>query len=123
MPGKYDLQLYRGDSYGWTFRRWADDAHMIPTDLTGQEAAAQIRDKSGGAQVVDLTCVIALPNEINVTLDADMWTGAPTAGAWDLELTHTASGAVHTVLAGKVAITADITNSPPTLAAVSRRSA
>lgn len=123
MPATYNLTLYRGDSYGWTFRFWADDIHTVPIDLSDVTPAAQIRDKPGGASVVDLACIVALPNEIVVTLDAPMWTTAPTgAGVWDLELTYTTSGAVRTVLAGKVAITADVTNSPPALQAV-RRSA
>ena len=114
-PGKYDLALYRGDTYSWRFQLWEDDARTDPVDLTGVVAESEIRDKSGGAVIMTLECVVTLPNIIDVELAADLWTGAPPAGAWDLQLTY-ATGEVRTVVAGKVVITPDITDSVPVVA-------
>jgi len=110
MTGKYDLVLYRGDSYTRRVRLWEDDLKTDPVDLTGATVAAEFRDKSGGTNVVALDCTITLPNIIDVSITPDMWVGAPTSGAWDLEVTY-ASGAVITYLAGKVTVTPDVTNS------------
>lgn len=110
-PGKYDLNLYRGDTYSWRFRLWQDKDRTIPVDLAGSSAEAEIRDKINGSHFVDLDCVITLPNIIDMYLRADMWpciTGA--GGVWDLEVTF-ADGEVKTQVAGKVTVTADVTNS------------
>ena len=109
-PGKFDLVLYRGDSYEWNFALWADANKTDPVDLTDAVVAAEIRDKPGGTSVVTLDCTVTLPNEIAVALTAAMWAGAPTTGAWDLEVSFP-TGEVHTVVGGKVTVTADITNS------------
>jgi len=109
-PGDYPLKLYRGDSYKWRFVVWADKDKTQPSDLTGAEAAAQIRDKPGGTLLMTLTCVIELPNVINVSLAAGMWPVSVTKNAsWDLELTYP-DGEVDTIIAGKVTITIDVTN-------------
>lgn len=128
-PGKYDLRLYRGDSYAWSFRLWNDDAKTEPADLETATAAAQIRNKSGGEQVIDLVCTIqpsGAPgnpdyNTIHAELPADAWADAPGigAGVWDLEITY-ADGVVQTVLAGKVTVTGDVTNSFPAPVALRR---
>jgi hypothetical protein len=110
-PGRYDLELYRGDTYAWTFKLWDRDENgtQTATDLTGATVEAEIRDKPGGATVVHLVCVVTLPNIIDVSLTEDMWLNAPKMGAWDLEVTS--AGGVHTYLAGKVLVTQDVTNS------------
>jgi hypothetical protein len=123
-PGRYDLALYRGDSYAWTFRLWEDTGRTDPTDLTGATAAAELRDKPNGAVIVTLGCVITLPNIISVELPADSWPDLPvTLAAWDLELTYAATGQVHTVVAGSVAVTPDVTGSTVATALLIRRPA
>ena len=110
-PGKYDLTLYRGDSYEWTFKLWEDEAKLVPVDLTGAVAAAEIREKSGGTQVMALTCAITAPNIVDVALPATLWAGVLlAAGVWDLEVTFV-DGEVRTMVAGKVTVTGDVTNS------------
>ena len=52
-PGKFDLKLYRGDSYMWRVTLYSDTAGTVPIDLTGATVAAQFRDKPGGVVVVD----------------------------------------------------------------------
>ena len=108
-PGKYALAIYRGDSYHWQFKLWADTAKTVPVDLTGVTVKAEIRDKSGGAILGTLTCVVTMPNIIDASLAADD-SALLKSGVWDLQLTYT-GGAVSTVLAGAVTVTADVTDS------------
>jgi len=110
MEGRYDLVLYRGDSYAWRFRMWSDPARSVPTDLTGASAKAEIRNAPGGVLLVALDCSITLPNLIDVTLDPADSSRLPALGVWDLQVTF-ADGTVKTPVAGNVSTTADVTDS------------
>lgn len=112
-PGRYDLVLYRGDSYSWTFQLWSDPEKTVAISLTGATVAAEFRDKSEGTVVVTFGTTVTLPNTIDVEMTAEQWTGAPTGGVWDLEVTFP-DASVRTMVAGKVSVTADVTNSSPT---------
>lgn len=106
-PAIFPLNIYRGDSYGWQVRLWSDTNQSQPVDLTGITVAAQLRAVPGGDPVVNLDCVVTLPNVIDLTLDAtDSAVASP--GGWDLQLTYP-DGRVFTVLAGQVFVTADYT--------------
>lgn len=113
-PGKYDLDLYRGDSYAWRFRFWTDAGQTIPVDLTGATVKAEYRDKPGGAVVVAMTCTVTLPNTVDMKFTTAMWADAPAAGSWDLQATYS-NGVVNTYVAGKVTVTADVTDSTGTM--------
>jgi hypothetical protein len=117
MPGDYPLALYRGDSYKWDFTLWADAAKTIPADLTGATAKAEIRDAPAGATIVTMTCTIST-NVVHMALSAAASAALPAAGVWDLQLTYSTSGDVTTVLAGKVTVTPDVTDSGTGLMAV-----
>lgn len=119
QPGVFDLALYRGDSYRWLARLWDDAPGGIPVDLTGATAAAEIRDKTAGTHIVELTCTITPPNIVTVQMTAVMWADCPSTGVWDLQLTF-AGGEVRTVLRGDVTTTNDVTDStePPAVRAV-----
>jgi len=108
-PAAYPLRLYRGDSYHWQFRLWADAAKTQPVDLTGVVVKAEIRDRSAGSTIVAMVCVVNLPNTVDVQLPAAASKTAPTGG-WDLQLTYP-DGRTVTVLAGNVTVTGDITDS------------
>lgn len=119
-PGVFNLDLYRGDSYTWRAILWNDTAATVPTDLTAASAAAEIRDKSAGTHIVPLTCVITLPNIIDVTMDPSDWTTCPAAGVWDLQVTFP-GGVIRTVLAGTVKTTGDVVDSIVAPSAAARR--
>lgn len=111
-PGRFDLDLYRGDTYQWRFLLWEDDAQTVPFDLADRTVAAEIRDRPGGHKITSLACVVALPNQVDVTLNADDCGLLPTKGAWDLQLTEPGPpDVVRTVIAGSVQVTGDVTES------------
>jgi hypothetical protein len=110
IPGTMNLDLYRGDTTRWQFKLWLDAEKTDPVDLTGVTAKAEIRDKPGGKNITPITCVITMPNIIDATLTAIDSALLPAKGAWDLQLTYT-GGDVATLLAGKVTVIADITDS------------
>ena len=104
-PGTLPLRLYRGDSYAWQVRVWADDAHTTPVDLAGVTAAGQLEGSDG---TVVLDCAVTEPNIIDVALDAGAWNGTGSPGRWDLQLTY-ADGRIYTLLAGPVTVQDDVT--------------
>lgn len=110
-PGKYDLKLYRGDTHAFRAYLWQDDLLTTAYSLTGCTVAAEIRERSGGTQIVFLNVKVTLPNIIEVTMKPDMYAGCPETGVWDLQVTVTATSEVLTVLAGTVAVTPDVTGS------------
>jgi hypothetical protein len=106
-PARFDLAVYAGDSASWQFVLWSDDTKTTPVDLTGSTAKSQIRSAPGGTVLVTLACVVTLPNQILVTLaPTDSETLAD--GVWDLQLTA-GDGWVTTFVAGKVFVSADVT--------------
>lgn len=110
-PAPYSLVLYRGDTARYQFRLWADTAKTVPCDLTGVRAAAQVMDKPSGTAILDFVCTVTLPNIVDVVLPANVSRNLPTkGGVWDLQLTYPSLDVV-TVLAGKVCVTADVTES------------
>ena len=112
-PATYDLDLYRGDTYAWAFKLWTDNSHTTPVDLTGVNAKAELRAKSGATPVAAMTCTIQMPNTVNVRLPVAAWANvAYSEGRWDLQLTYPAPGNdIITIVAGDVTITPDITDS------------
>ena len=113
QPGRYDLTIYRGDTYHWRFALWADAERSEPFDLTDVAVKAEIRNRPSGASVIPIECSIEgegqvsgnwddddaawddpelswgdTPNVINAVLSAAACQRIPIAGAfWDLQLT------------------------------------
>jgi hypothetical protein len=110
IPGTMNLDLYRGDTTRWQFKLWLDAEKTDPLDLSGVVAKAEIRDKPGGKKITPIQCVITLPNIIDASLLAVNSKLLPLKGSWDLQLTYT-GGDVATLLAGKVVVIADVTDS------------
>lgn len=109
-PGKYNLAIYRGDSYHWRFTLWEDIDRTDPVDLTGVTAKAEIRAASGGVVYTEIQCTVIQPNIIDGILSATASKLIPKTGVWDLQLTY-GTGDVKTPLAGAVTITPDVTDS------------
>jgi hypothetical protein len=109
-PAKYDLNLYRGDSYGWRFVLWQDVNKTNPVVLTGAVVASEIRDKPSGTKIIPLACTVTLPNIIDVVLNAALCETCPNKGVWDLQITYP-DAQVNTPVAGIVITTADVTES------------
>jgi len=109
-PGRFDLNLYRGDSYAYRFVLWQDDLQSVAVDLTGATAEAEIRERSAGVAVTVLTTTVTLPNIVEVAVDPAMYVTVPAKGVWDLQLTF-ADGSVQTPVAGAVTVTGDVTDS------------
>jgi len=113
-PGRFNLELYRGDTHSWQFSLWEDVATQIPVDLATVTPKAEIRDRSAGRVYATLTSVVTLPNLILVTLSAMHCRGCPAEGVWDLQLTYS-NGEIHTVVAGSVVTIGDVTDSGSTV--------
>lgn len=110
MPGKSDLDLYRGDTVRFTVKVWDDAGKTQPSDLSDATPKAEIRDKPAGALLAAFTCTITAPNIVNLVLDAATAATLPGKGVWDLQLTY-GSGDVRTVAYGAVRVTVDVTDS------------
>ena len=109
IPGTYDLSIYRGDTGRWQFKLWSDANKTVPVNLTGVTVAAMIRDKTtGGTFSLPLTCVVTMPNIVDMSLTPAQSQTLPTKGVWDLQLTYT-GGDILTVLKGAANVTLDVT--------------
>lgn len=121
LPGRYDLTgedpatgrgLYRGDTKSWSVEFFQDDGTTpITEDLsTGHTFLSEIR-ASPDASVVLATITVAATgaNALSLTLpaaQAAQLTGS--SGSWDLQVTRTSDGFVHTYLFGDVDILGDV---------------
>ena len=113
-PGTLNLDLYRGDTFGWRLMLWTNDDKTQPMDLTDATVRAEIRYESAGAEVMEIDAAVTLPNQIDLTLEADAWLEFPyrkkPIPIWDVQITF-ADDSVFTVLRGNVYITNDVTDS------------
>jgi hypothetical protein len=111
MPQQVALNVYRGDSYHWTFTFWTDPGATAPYDLAGAVAKAEIRTRSDLPVLAELVCVVTPPNIADVELPAALSALLVSGKAmWDLQMTFP-DDSVRTLVAGAVTITADITDS------------
>jgi hypothetical protein len=113
FPGKYDISVYRGDTYEWWFTLNVFDVALgmlLPVNITGWRFKAEIRPGvdaplQAAMQEVgrdDLGGVIAM------RLVHDQSRLLTSGGVWDLEAI-TPDGWVRTVLAGLVTLVGDVT--------------
>jgi len=114
QPGRYDLRVYRGDTFRWTFVLWLDRKKAVPMDLAGATVKAEIRNRPAGATVIPLALEIELPNRIAAELTAaassSLPVGLPQNMVWDLQITLPNTD-VNTILRGDVVMTTDVTAS------------
>lgn len=109
-PAKYDLNLYRGDSYGWRFILWQDVNKTVPVVLAGATVGSEIRDKSAGTKIIPMDCTVTAPNIIDVALNAASCKACPNKGVWDLQITYP-DGQVNSPVAGVVVVAGDVFDS------------
>jgi hypothetical protein len=112
IPGRYSLMVYRGDTARWTFVLWANAAKTVAADLTGVAVKSQIRNRPGGVLVLELPCVVTLPNTVGIVLTAAQCAALPAAAVWDMQLTYP-TGDVSTVVSGGVNVVPDVTVAAP----------
>ena len=110
-PGKYPLQIYRGDTCRWQVKVWADAGRSQPFDLTGLVARSEIRERPSGRRVHPITCHITPPNIVDLEITPDVSRQLPARGVWDLRIVNPANGAVGTILSDTVTVTPDVTGS------------
>lgn len=111
LPVNFNLAVYQGDTYAWTFRLWVDRDRTTPLDLTDVTAKAEIRDRPGGTLLLALSPTITLPNEIVLDLNREDSMKLTRRNArWDLQLTLD-DGTVTTVVSGLVVVTLAVTES------------
>jgi hypothetical protein len=108
QPATLPLEIYRGDSHRLRVRFF--DQAQQPVDLTGVIAKSEIRDRPAGTQVFPFTCLVTLPNIIELFLPSQESQKLPAKGVWDLQLSY-GNGEVKTPLAGPVTVTPDVTDS------------
>ena len=113
-PAVYDLYVYAGDTYTWTFELYNDEAGTDPYDLTNASPEAEVRLKSAQPVLAVLACAVTLPNVCAVTLtstESSKLRGTAKA-AWDLQFSFPGTPPrVKTPVAGVVYVTDDMTDS------------
>jgi hypothetical protein len=119
IPGRFPLNIYRGDTFRWKFTLWTDSTKTAPAVLVGVSPLGEIRDRPGGTFIAALTCTITLPNIIDAVLAAADSARLPTSAAWDLQLTYP-DASVSTVLSGPVNVTPDVSSPMTTVTALAR---
>lgn len=105
-PKPVDLQLYAGDDVTLEVTVTDNATPPAPIDLTGYTALAQLRGTADAAISVDFDATITT-NVISLTLAGADTTAMPAKGVWDCQVTS-ATGAVTTLCAGKVTVTAEV---------------
>ena len=106
-PGKYNLTIYRGDTFAQTFR-FLDDG--VAEDFTGTTFLAQVREFPNAPTASNFTVTISDPPDGTITLTmADTVTTAlpHRGGSWDLS--GTKDGVVQTRMYGSITLQEDVT--------------
>lgn len=107
-PKRYDIEIYRGDSFKFYLGLNDDDEN--PIDITGWTGRCQVRDTSGATIIDTPTVTIEGPPsdgtllvDFGVTSDVE-----PGEYKYDVETTDS-GGNVRTFIGGKFTVTVDVT--------------
>lgn len=115
LPTKTSLALYRGDTVDVVVQVWDDDDHTVPTDLSGTEINAQIRQSADAVDVVADFVVEVEGNTIGLKLDPKAAASLPPAAVFDVEIdwSNGLGDDIQTVVYGTIATTPDVTRVTP----------
>ena len=105
---RQDLAVYQGDDWAGTVTIRNEDG--TPADISGYTAQAQIRRAVADADPVvevEMSATVESP-QVHLSIPHDETEGLSGRYVWDLQLIDGA-GAITTVLAGKVIVTAEVT--------------
>jgi hypothetical protein len=112
-PVVANLKYVVGDSFKRIVRLKEKDAPQNPIDLTGYEAAAQVRAVHLGTILVSFSATVsdAVNGEVTLSLTATETAVLKTQALWDLQIRLTADteNNTHTVIRGQFLPTLDIT--------------
>lgn len=118
IPAKYDITLYRGDTFRRTFRIRTINEDKTPgpyADLTGCTPLAQVRSAERAPTIVETIGSVILDQtdpatlgSITISLTATQTAELADSTRWDIQLTHP-NGDVHTYLAGGVTAKGQVT--------------
>jgi len=106
-PGKYNLTIYRGDTFAQTFRFTTGG---VSEDLTGWIFTAQVREFPNATIAADFTVTIddALGGVVTIAMEDAITATLPSrGGSWDFE--GAKDGETLTRIAGSVALVEDVT--------------
>jgi hypothetical protein len=114
-PGKYNPKFYQGDT--WQLTISLKDSNGAAFDLNGYSVTSQLRELPGSVDAaIDFTCNVADPaTGVIEMIAAPSDTDDVVAGkyAWDLQIEHTGTGDIYTVLTGTATVTAEVTRPTP----------
>jgi hypothetical protein len=111
QPGSVDLCVYRGDSGRVRVR--LTDPDGVPIDVSAATWDCDFRTTEDDATVLcspTIEPVVGVPNAVDIVLSAVQSALLDQDCVWDLQMTR--AGEVTTVLAGKVAVTKDVSRTP-----------
>lgn len=116
-PKRRDLTIVTGDSFKLVVRlSETNSGTKTPIDLTGYEAAAQLRDAPRQRLLADFTATVtdAVNGEITLSLTTSQTACLTADGAWDLQVRLIANPTnnTHTLLYGTARVFLD--NTKPT---------
>jgi hypothetical protein len=109
LPAAINLNAYRGDDFAFTLT--VTDANNNPVDVTGWTILAQIRTRPDAIDPPTAVFTVSVAvNVITLTLSHTVSAGiAAGLYVWDCQLTNL-SAAVHTIAAGSMSLTADVSH-------------
>ena len=106
LPAQVNLAIYAGDDFQFTLTATNADGSL--TDFTGATIKAQIRSKPDSPDpALETFATSVLQNVITLTLTGLQTQGLVGVYVWDCQVIY-ATGKVHTLAAGLLSATADV---------------
>jgi hypothetical protein len=106
LPAQVNLAIYAGDDFSFTLTATNPDNSAV--DFTGAVISSQIRAQPGSSTIAATFTNSVAANVITLTLPAAISQTLSGVLLWDIEVTYS-TGQIHTLAAGTVSITPDVT--------------